>query len=139
MKFLLTALLIVSSFFAGRIQTSFAKYAGGSGDSNDPYKIASAAAGAREQLPEPVNQHHSVQVASGEIPTVTAKSFDTTTWVLGFIAVATLVVCIIPAIWVYLSSPDAYERNFSTFKSVLIWPSLLYFVSATVWAIRHEK
>lgn len=103
------------------------------------YTLFSAIAGAREQLPELAEQRHSVQTASVETATSPTKSFDITTWSLGFLAVATLVACIILSIWVYLSSPGAYGPNFSTFKSVLIWPSLAYFVIATAWAIRHEK
>jgi len=43
------------------------------------------------------------------------------------------------SIRVYLSSPETYEQNFSTFRNLLIWPSLLYFFAATLWALRHEK
>ncbi len=103
------------------------------------YTLFSAVAGAREQLPELVEQHGGIRKETGNSAKPAVRQFDIQTWVWGIIAASTLIVCIILSIWVYLSPPDAYGRNFLTFKSALIWPSMLYFVSATGWAIRHEK
>jgi NCS1 family nucleobase:cation symporter-1 len=101
------------------------------------YTLFSAIAGAREQLPELAEQHIGSRIATGIPPII--RPVDIKTWVWGIIAAITLIICIILSIWVYLSPPDAYERNFVTFKSALMWPTILYFISATAWAIRHEK
>jgi NCS1 family nucleobase:cation symporter-1 len=103
------------------------------------YTLFSAVAGAREQLPELVEQRGGIRIEADNSPKTTVRQVDIKAWVWGIIAASTLIVCIILSIWVYLSPPDAYGRNFLTFKSTLIWPSMLYFVSATGWAIRHEK
>jgi NCS1 family nucleobase:cation symporter-1 len=103
------------------------------------YISLSAVAGAREQLPEFVEPHLSVKTARSETMPAATKSLNIVMWAWGFIAVSTLVICIILSIWVYISSPEAYGQNFATFKNVLIWPSLGYFVSATAWAVKHEK
>jgi len=96
------------------------------------YTLSSAVAGALEQRPP-------ARTPATETPTATASSSDIKTRVWAIAAVAMLAACIIMSIRVYLSPPDTYEQNFSTFKNLLIWPSLLYFVTATLWAIRHEK
>jgi cytosine permease len=101
------------------------------------YILFASIAGAKEKLPEFVEEHHGVRIASGT--TAPAKSSDAAAWIFGFISIATLIVCTALSLWIYFSPADVYERNFSTFKSVLIWPSLVYFISATVWAVRHEK
>jgi len=103
------------------------------------YTLSSAVAGAREKLPELVEQRPPARTPATETPTATASSSDIKTRVWAIAAVAMLAACIIMSIRVYLSPPDTYEQNFSTFKNLLIWPSLLYFVTATLWAIRHEK
>jgi NCS1 family nucleobase:cation symporter-1 len=100
------------------------------------YTLFSAIAGAREQLPELSEQRTGI---SGSSVKTIIRPVDKKALVWGIVAAAMLIICLILSIWVYISPPEAYEQNFSTFKNVLIWPTLAYFVSATVWAIRHEK
>jgi len=53
--------------------------------------------------------------------------------------VASLIVCAALPIWVYACGADGYEQCLGVFKKALIWPSLVYFVSATAWAVRGER
>jgi cytosine permease len=103
------------------------------------YLLFAAIAGAREKLPELVEQNHGVRTASAPTSAVPVKSFDVMTWIFAIISAVTLIICTAMSLWVYFSPPDAYERNFSIFKAALLWPSLVYFVAATAWAVRHEK
>ncbi len=103
------------------------------------YTLFAVMAGAREKLPElvlkPVGKAASVSVEQKSA----VKKADTSVWFWGIVALASLVVCIVLPLWVYFSSPDAYEKNLVAFKSVLIWPALIHFVGATAWAIKREK
>jgi NCS1 family nucleobase:cation symporter-1 len=53
---------------------------------------------------------------------------------MGIFALASLVICIAMAIATYTG-----RLSLNDFRAMLIWPSLAYFVSATVWAIGREK
>ena len=101
------------------------------------YILFSSMAGAREKLSELVLQH-SVRTETFN-SSINNKKSDLKTWLWGIIACLTLIICIIMSIRVYVSTPEVYAQNFSAFKNMLIWPSIAYFVSATAWAIRHEK
>jgi NCS1 family nucleobase:cation symporter-1 len=103
------------------------------------YTLFSIIAGAREKLPELTEQYGDVRKETGNSAKPAVRQFDIQTRVWGIIAASTLIVCIILSIWVYLSPLDTYKQNLSTFKNALMWPTILYFISATAWAIRHEK
>jgi len=55
------------------------------------------------------------------------------------VAVSSLIACIALPIWVYACGAAGYEQRLGVFKGALIWPSLIYFVSATAWAVTKEK
>jgi NCS1 family nucleobase:cation symporter-1 len=103
------------------------------------YTLFASMAGAREKLPELVIQSVSKAARAPAEQKSAVKKADTAVWFWGIVALASLVVCLVLPIWVYFSSPDAYEKNLVTFKSILIWPTLINFVSATAWAIKKEK
>jgi len=101
------------------------------------YTLFAAMAGAREKLPELVFQPES---CAARAPAESAvKKSDTVVWFWGIMAIASLAACLVLPIWVYVSSGEQYQQNFATFKNVLIWPTLIHFVSATAWAIKREK
>jgi NCS1 family nucleobase:cation symporter-1 len=101
------------------------------------YTLFAAMAGAREKLPELVSQPES---CAARAPAESAvKKSDTVVWFWGIMAIASLAACLVLPIWVYVSSGEQYQQNFATFKNVLIWPTLIHFVSATAWAIKREK
>ncbi len=67
-----------------------------------------------------------------------ARDRDMVLWVFAIVAVLSLAACFVLPIWVYASG-GGYEQNMATFKRILIWPTLVYFVSGTVWAIKRNK
>jgi len=110
------------------------------------YTLFAAMAGAREKLPElvvqsvskaacaPAEQESAVKKTT---PLLSCESKKGGFW--GIVALASLAACLVLPIWVYVSSGEQYQQNFATFKNVLIWPTLIHFVSATAWAIKREK
>lgn len=58
--------------------------------------------------------------------------------VCGAVAVASLAAILITASKVWLSGAD-YQQAFLSFKAFAIYPTLLYFVSATLWITQHDK
>ncbi len=103
------------------------------------YTVFAAIAGARERLPElvlaPVGR--AAHAPGGQESAI--KKNGTAARVWGIVALASLIVCFILPIWVYLSAGEQYQQNMATFKSILIWPTLIHFASATAWAIKKEK
>jgi len=67
------------------------------------------------------------------------KKCDLLLWVSGLVALASLASCLVLPIWVYVSGGDEYRENLASFKEILIWPSLVYFVAGTIWAVRKDK
>jgi hypothetical protein len=53
--------------------------------------------------------------------------------------VASLLTCLVLPIWVYVTGGSQYEQNFATFKNILIWPTLVYFITGTIWAVKRDK
>jgi NCS1 family nucleobase:cation symporter-1 len=103
------------------------------------YTLFASMAGAREKLPELVIQSVSKAAHAPAEQKSAVKKADTAVWFWGIVALASLVVCLVLPIWVYVSGGMQYQQNFAAFKSVLIWPTLIHFVSATGWAIKREK
>jgi len=103
------------------------------------YTLFAAMAGAREDLPELVLQPigKAARAPVGQQPAT--KKADTAARVWGIAALGSLIVCLVLAIWVYVSGGEQYQQNMATFKSILIWPTIIHFVSATAWAIKKEK
>ena len=42
-------------------------------------------------------------------------------------------------IWVFAMGTDGYDQRLASFKSIIIWPSLVYLAAATAWAIQKDK
>jgi len=103
------------------------------------YTLFAAMAGAREDLPELVLQPvtKTARAPGGEKPAV--KKIDTAARTWGIVALGSLMVCLVLPIWVYVSGGEQYEQNMATFKSILIWPTLLHFIAATIWAVKRDK
>jgi hypothetical protein len=103
------------------------------------YTLFAAMAGAREKLPELVLQPvgRAAHAPGGQKPAV--KKTDTAARVWGIVALGSLMVCLVLPIWIYVSGGEQYQQNMATFKSILIWPTLIHFVSATAWAMKREK
>ena len=77
--------------------------------------------------------------APAETVKETGKGKDPILWISKTLAIASLLACIILPIWVYIRGIEGYAQRFATFKAVLIWPTLIYFVTGTIWAIKKER
>ncbi len=67
------------------------------------------------------------------------KKTDIVLWICAIVALASLAVCVVLPHWVYMTGGEDYEDNFATFKTILIWPTLIYFVTGTIWAVKRDK
>ena len=67
------------------------------------------------------------------------KKIDFVLWICAIVAVLSLVMCVVLPVWVYTTGGGQYEQNFAMFKKILIWPSLIYFVTGTIWAVKRSK
>jgi len=108
------------------------------------YMIFASVAGAREKFePEAekvVSERPSSQSqAPAQVDISQPRDKDIVLWTCGAIAILSLAMCLILPIWVYFSGGGSYEQNLTTFKRVLIWPTLTYFVTGTIWAIKRDK
>ena len=103
------------------------------------YTLFASMAGAREKLPELVIQSVSKAARAPAEQKSAEKKMDTAARFWGIVALASLFVCLVLPIWVYVSGGEKYLQNFAVFKNVLIWPTIIHFVSATAWAIKREK
>jgi len=84
-----------------------------------------------DPISEPTAQTHPQQEAR--------KGNDPVLWISGILALASLLSCLVLPIWVYLGGSDGYDQRFAIFKTVLIWPTLVYFVTSTIWAVKRNK
>ena len=57
----------------------------------------------------------------------------------GLVAVASFFACIGLAIWVFVMGTPGYEERFESFKSTLLWVSLVHLASATLWVVEKER
>ncbi|MCX5637668.1 MAG: nucleoside transporter [Planctomycetota bacterium] len=102
------------------------------------YTLFASMAGAREKLPELVLQPVSRTTPAPAEQKSAIKKADTAVWFWGTVTIASLAVCLVLPIWVYVGGGKQYQQNFATFKSVLIWPTLIHFITATIWAVKRE-
>lgn len=113
------------------------------------YIIFASIAGAREkfeeavegQMPQSERQEPQVSETDTDISAgeKSKDSKDAVLWVSRIVALVSLLMCVILPIWVYITGGEQYEQNFATFKNILIWPTLIYFVAGTIWAIKRDK
>jgi len=105
------------------------------------YLIFAPLAGAKEKFPqpeEPPAPAESISSAPDQQKPAAAKEKNPLLWVSGAVALTSLIICFILPIQVYLSG-HAYDQNFAAFKTVLIWPTIIYFISGTTWLIQRDK
>jgi cytosine permease len=107
------------------------------------YIIFASMAGAREKFADqPVEQSESSHVThSEEQPKTQQQGYgkDPVLAACAVIALASLAACVILPLWVYLSDRAAYIDKLATFKSILIWPTFIYFVTATIWNVKRSR
>ena len=114
------------------------------------YIIFSWLAGAAEQLPVTAaavtvpddSDPPPAQAQTEQRDALGKESFrqnDPVLLISKIIAIAMLAVCLGAAVWVCVPGADGYEQRLAGFKSMLIWPSVIYFVSGIIWAARRDK
>jgi len=111
------------------------------------YIVFASMAGAREKFADDLEDSTSQQrVDKPAEPAVELpkwaekpKKADPVLWVCAIVAIASLAVCLILPIWVYRTGGENYEQNFQWFKQILIVPTLIYFVTGTIWAVKRNK
>ena len=64
---------------------------------------------------------------------------DIVLWVSGIAAAVSLLTCVILPMWVYVTGGGEYLDNLATFKKMLIWPTLMYFVTGTIWMVKKDR
>jgi len=114
------------------------------------YIIFAAIAGATKPLP-PTDEmpgengiHKRIAVAltseatamSNPVPE-TGKRSSVLLWMTGIIALVALFLCLALPFHVFIMGSDGYADRFEAMKTMLFWLTLVYFVSATIWA--HQK
>ena len=107
------------------------------------YIIFSSMAGVREKLAdqpaEQIPTGSSAESAGRKEPTRQGYAKDPVLIICAIIALASLAACVILPLWVYLSDRAVYLKNQAAFKSILIWPTLIYFVTATIWNLKRSR
>jgi len=112
------------------------------------YIVFASMAGAKEKFPEQTEDETSTATPEDE-ETVTPvelpdwakkpKKADPVLWICAIVAIASLAACFILPIWVYRTGGENYADNFEWFKKILIVPTILYFITGTVWAVKRDK
>jgi NCS1 family nucleobase:cation symporter-1 len=105
------------------------------------YIVFASMAGAREKL-DPLPEEATPERATVPEPTSAAqgtKQTDIVLWASAIIALASLATCVILPLWVYAQGTDGWEQATTTFKKVLIAPTIIYFITGTIWAIKRSN
>jgi NCS1 family nucleobase:cation symporter-1 len=104
------------------------------------YIVFASIAGAREDFGKLETVREPAQPKTPErIEQKKTGGMDAGLWVTGITAAVSLLLCLILPIWVYVSGGLKYEQSLATFKHILIWPSLIYFVAGAAWMFLKEK
>ncbi len=111
------------------------------------YIVFASMAGAREKFedePQEVASEKSEDVPElGKVKLADAfappRQVDVLLWGSAIVALASLAVCLILPLWVYTRGGGEYNDALATFKKVLIVPTLIYFVTGTIWAIKRNE
>jgi len=67
------------------------------------------------------------------------KKTDPVLWICAIAAIASLAACLILPLWVYRTGGEDYEQNLAWFKQILIVPTLIYFLTGTIWAVKRNR
>jgi cytosine permease len=107
------------------------------------YTLLAAAAGAREKFPElaaPLSAHVAPEVVAPATSAAMRPARGVALyWISGIVALVSLLACIAVPIWFFAQGSADYDERLATFKTAILWLSLIHLVSATVWAIQKDK
>ena len=60
-------------------------------------------------------------------------------WVSGAIALVSLLACVVAPIYVLVMGTEGYDERLASFKTFLLWASLIHLAGITVWAVQKDK
>jgi cytosine permease len=110
------------------------------------YIIFASMAGAREKFAdepqEPTASQRSAEPETvSEQPKTARERYgkDKVLLVCAIVALASLAACIILPLWTYFSGSDVYSKDLALFKNLMIWPTIIYFITATIWNIKRSR
>jgi len=64
---------------------------------------------------------------------------DPVVWISGIIAGLSLIICLLLSIWVFVKGTNGFAQNLKTFHSILLYPTLAYFIAGTIFVIRRDR
>jgi len=106
------------------------------------YIVFASMAGAREKFDEPLPEQ-TAEMTNPAADTRTTegsvRANDKGLLIAKAIAIASLLACLVMPVRVFLAGAEHYQERLADFKAMLIWPTLIYFVSATIWAVKRDK
>lgn len=105
------------------------------------YVILSSMSGAAEKLPDLAQEQAPIPETAQVGAEAKAKPIKKSGmyYVSGLIALASLAVCLLMAIWVAVSAADVYDDRLDFFKTALKYITLVYFIFGTIWIFLKEK
>ena len=108
------------------------------------YIVLAALGGARGPLPQAAGAAPDAAGCDRDaVPAMAEGSSrphrDAIFWISGLIALISLIACIVLGLRVYLAAEADYAECLAWFKRWLIVPTLVYFVSATLWQVRRMR
>jgi NCS1 family nucleobase:cation symporter-1 len=104
------------------------------------YIIFAAVSGAAEKLPplaEDITQ--TVQTAATQQTVKASPKRDPLFYISGFIAISSLIACFVMAMWVAVSGAADYDQRLKYFKVIVLYPTVIYFVSGIIWFYLKDK
>jgi NCS1 family nucleobase:cation symporter-1 len=90
---------------------------------------------ATQRAPQPVPETAPQPASEAEL---TPKR-DVVQWIVGLLALAALVACVVMPFTIYWAGSDGYAERLARFKEWLIVPTLIYFVAGTWVATRKRR
>ncbi len=108
------------------------------------YTVAAACAGARRSggSPETGDEREpedKAPSATTEVPARPAAYRDPVRLLAGGLAIAALAGCVVLPLWLYAGPQESLLERTDSYKTGLLWMSLVYFVAATVWMARRSR
>jgi len=104
------------------------------------YIILAAISGAAEKLPPlPEDIAQTAQSAVTQQSAKTPVKHGPLFHISGLIAVASLVACLVMALWVAFSDQAVYADRLKSFKIIIMYPTVIYFISGIIWFYLKDK
>lgn len=95
-------------------------------------------AGAEEIIPTAENRKSKSVTGTQKQQEIISQN-DPVMLVSGVIAGLSLVICLVMAIWVFLKGTNGFIQNLQLFHRILIYPTIAYFISGTIFIIRRDR